>query len=176
MKHVVVVMVAGLALLLASPAAAQASGDRLGGWGVGLGYGTAVTGISLKSQLGDDQAFQGVIGCWGYYRGSCYGVGASVDLLFNMPVITDEDSVVLAWNIGGGGSLGIRDDGWDRHPHREWRGHNTWLAGQFVAGLEFLFPSAPIDLVLEWRPTLFIVPGMRLNIENFGFHVRYYFQ
>ncbi len=177
MKKLSVALVVGLFVALAVPAtaAAQAGEGRLDGFGVGLGYGTGITGVSLKTQLGDARAFQAVIGCWGGYRNECYGIGGSADLLFNMPIITDEGSVALAWNVGGGGSIGFRDDGWARHPHRDRRGHSMWLAGQFVAGLEFLFPSVPLDLVIEWRPHLYIVPSIWLHFENFGFHVRYYF-
>lgn len=178
MKKFWVVACVGFVLLMASPAMAQSSEARLDGWGVGLGIGTGITGVSLKNQTSGDKAFQAVIGCWGGYRNNCYGLGGSLDLLVNMPVLTQEDSVSLAWNLGGGGAVGVRGGSdWGRHPRGSgYRGNDLWLAGQFVAGLEVLFPSVPLDVVVEWRPSLWIVPGFHFQIENAGFHVRYYFQ
>ncbi len=165
-------------MMAASPAMAQSDEARIEGLGVGLGVGTGLSGVSLKSQRGGGTAFQGVIGCWGSFNNECQGLGASVDLLVNMPVLTQDGSVSLAWNVGGGGAVGVRGGSdWGRHPRgRGYRGDNMWLAGQFVAGLEFLFPSVPLDVVVEWRPSLWIVPGIYLDFANAGFHVRYFFQ
>lgn len=171
-RWIVALVVWAGVLALSMPAMAQ---GRPAGWGIGLGSGTAITGVSLKNQMGE-RALQAVIGCWGGYRNNCYGLGASVDLLINMPLITEDDTVQLAWNLGGGGAIGLRSGGWARHPHGDWRGDSLWLGGQFVAGLEFIFPKVPLDVVLEWRPTLFVIPTARLWIEHAGFHVRYYFQ
>ena len=177
MKKFFVLIATGLVLMLSAPATAHAGEGRLDGWGVGLGFGTGITGVSLKTLTGDAQALQLVIGCWGGYQNECYGVGGSIDMLFKMPLITDEGAVRLAWNVGGGASMGVRSSTWRRHPHRDWRGRNMWLAGQFVAGLEFLFPRVPLDVVLEWRPSIYVIPTfMHLDFENAGFHVRYYFQ
>lgn len=164
------IVVAAVLVLMASSASAQAGAEgRPAGWGIGLGSGTGVGGISLKSQ--GDPALQGVVGCgwhWrGRGRGGCRGLAASGDLLIPMPVITDEGTVRLAWNLGGGAAVGLGS---------RYYGDGITIAGQFVAGLEFIFPEIPLDVVLEWRPSLFLVPDGWLDEGHVGFHVRYYFQ
>ncbi len=176
MKKFWAVVIVVSVLLIAAPVSAQSAEGRPAGFGAGLGFGSFVTGVSLKKHDGD-RALQGVIGCgwrWGYgrrghrTRGSqCRGMGVSGDLLLSMPVITDEGSVILAWNVGGGASVGV----WDHY----YEGDRLWLGGQFVAGLEFIFPGVPLDLVLEWRPSLLVIPTGDFWFGQAGFHVRYYF-
>lgn len=172
MKKLWAVVVVTSVLLVALPSSAQAGEGRPAGWGVGIGWGTGVSGLSLKNQSGDT-ALQGVIGCgwrWGWgrrgrHRRHCRGIGVSGDLLFNQSVLTDEGTVRLAWNVGPGAALGVIPDI-----------DEIWLAGQFVAGLEFIFPEVPLDVVLEWRPSLFVIPDAGFWVGQLGFHVRYYFQ
>lgn len=178
MKKLWAVVVVTSVLLVALPVSAQTSEGRPSGWGVGLGSGTGVSGVSLKNHSGN-RTIQGVIGCssaWGYrwghrrYRRSngCAGIGISGDLLFNQPIITEEGVLTLAWNLGGGGAVGMGR-------HYRYHGDEIWLGGQFVAGLEFLFLEVPLDVVLEWRPSLFI-PDARFALGHAGIHIRYYFQ
>ncbi len=169
-KLVAVMMMIGM-VAIAWPGEAEA--QRPDGLGVGLGYGTGVSGVSLKSHQGDN-ALQGVIGCWGY---NCAGIGVSGDYLFSMSTLADEGSVRVAWNLGFGAAAGIwPGSSWSNRPGR-WgdRSGNLWLAGQFVAGLEFIFPEIPIDVVLEWRPSLRVMPAAGFRFDHAGFHVRYYF-
>lgn len=167
MKKLVVAIVAAFALMMAAPAGAQAQ-DRPGGFGIGLGQGTGVGGLSGKVHTGD-VALQGVVGNWwhGWGRwGRHYrrGIGLSVDLLFNMPTFHDADVVQLAWNLGGGGAVGLAGD-------------RAFIRGQFVAGLEFIFPDVPLDLVLEWRPSVQLVPAnFWFNFGGAGAHIRFYIE
>ncbi len=170
MKKLVVAMVAAFALMLAAPAGAQAQ-DRPGGFGIGLGHGTAVSGISGKIHTGDI-ALQGVIGNWWGGWGSRWhrhhrhrsGLGVSIDILASMPTIHDADVVQIAWNVGGGGAIGTGPN-WFR------------MRAQFVAGLEFIFPDVPLDLVLEWRPSVQLAPAdFWLNFSGGGAHIRFYIE
>lgn len=145
-------------VLMATPAMAQEGGGRIpGGFGIGLGDGTFAQGLSLKAFQGPT-AIQGVIGCWGY---NCNGLGASVDLLFNQSALVDASPLVLAWNVGFGGSVGT------------WGNRSTYVAAQGVLGLEFIFPDVPLDLVLELRPHFRVLPNARFGIDG-GAHVRFY--
>jgi hypothetical protein len=51
----------------------------------------------------------------------------------------------------------------------------TWLGASGVAGLEFDFQPVPIDLTLEYRPGVSILPGVGADLVNFSGHVRYHF-
>ncbi|RDV37532.1 hypothetical protein DV096_13575 [Bradymonadaceae bacterium TMQ3] len=135
----------------------EAWAQRNTGFGVGVGSATVASGISLKMPAGPT-AFQLTAGCWG----GCDGVAAAVDFLIGMPQIASADVVTLAWNFGGGGAVGLG-------------GGSLGVAAAFVAGLEFHFQPLPIELVLEWRPGLYVVPDVDVELVNFGGHARWYF-
>lgn len=170
MKKLVMVLVAAFAMVVAAPAAAQAQDSRPGGFGLGLGQATGVSGISGKIHTGDI-ALQGVVGNWwgGWGRRYHYdgprrrnGLGLSFDILANMETFHDADVVQLAWNLGGGAAVGVHPD-WDPR-----------VRGQFVAGLEFIFPEVPLDLVIEYRPHLQLTPGWGFHLFGAGAHIRFY--
>jgi hypothetical protein len=150
-----------LACLLASPAHAVA--PRNGAtFGIGLGAGFGVSGISGKYWLGEKNAFQGVIGGWGFGRtGSSLGLGLGLDYLWEMPTITQAGPMLLGWNLGVGGTLGIATP------------LSAGVSG--VAGLEFNFQPVPIDVTIEYRPGLFLAPVIGADLVNFSGHVRYHF-
>lgn len=165
-----VVIAAAFAMMVATPATASAQQDaRPDGVGVGLGQGTGVSGISGKVHTGDT-ALQGVLGSWRRRPGA---LGISGDFLFNMDPLTDPDVVQLAWNIGFGGSVGFSP-----RPYR----HTFEAHIQGVLGLEFIFPDIPLDLVLELRPAVRLVPLRDAfvwaggEVPWGGIHIRYYFE
>ncbi len=168
MKKLVVAIAAVFALAVAVPTSAAAQEGRPGGFGIGLGQGTAVSGISGKIHAGET-AFQGVLGCYGW---ACRGVGLSADVLFSMPLLHDEGVVGIGWNLGGGAAIGVGPDRWGTRRYN--RRSNFAARAQFVAGIEFLFPDVPLDLVLEWRPSVRVVPSFGLGFLNGGAHIRYW--
>ena len=148
-------------LLLLCPSLAMAAPDG-GPFGLGLGGGLGVSGLSGKLWLGDSAAFQGVVGVWGLTDDH---LGAGLDALLEMPAIAETEPVEVAWNLGVGGTLGV--GGSSSIP--------LLVGVSGVAGLEFNFQPIPLDLVLEYRPGLIVVPGVDLDLVNFSGHIRYYF-
>lgn len=151
-----------------------------GNFGIGLGVGTTAAPISLKYFLDSTLSIQGNVGWWkgwgwggcgrgrdryrdyycgGYYR-DAFGVGA--DLLFEGGPLAGNESVTLDWEVGGGAGIGIADYGFG-------------LGVAFVAGLQLNIHALPIDLVLEYRPALYFIPGFAFNPVDFTGHIRYYF-
>ena len=127
-----------------------------GSLGIGVGSTTLASGLSIKSIAGPS-AFQLVAGCWG----GCDGVAVSIDALATMPPLVVHEALLLGWNFGFGGALGVGDD-------------RFGAAGAFVAGLEFIMRPLPIDLVLEWRPSVRILPDVDVEPVTFGGHLRFY--
>lgn len=139
-----------------------------GSRGLGLGSSTAGAGISGKYFLTDKTSLQGVLsswGGWGYsgYVGYRAGLGLNVDYLYEMPVIVEGDAAELAWNIGGGAGVGFFSSATP-----------PWLAAAAVAGLEVAFKPVPIELVLEYRPTLWLSPGPAFGLLGATGHLRYF--
>lgn len=151
-----------LALSLASRPAAALPPRGGAKFGVGVGGGLGVSGLSGKLWLDEGHALQGVVGAWGVGRdGVGYGLGVSIDYLWEMPVLAQPEPVVIAWNLGLGGSVGANSP--------------AWLGVSGVAGLEFNFQPVPIDLTLEYRPGFGILPGFGPDLVNFTGHARVHF-
>lgn len=130
--------------------------------GIGVGGGLGVNGLSGKFWLDDGNAIQLVIGAWGVGRYDYgYGLGVSADYLWEMPSLARAEALILAWNLGLGASVGANDP--------------AWLGVSGVAGLEFNFQPAPIDVVIEYRPGFRILPSAGPDLVNFTGHVRVHF-
>jgi hypothetical protein len=167
LQFVVAALIFVGALLASSSAFAQKS--RSGGaLGIGIGAATIPAGVSFKTATESGVSFQGVIGAWrGHGKDWRFGadsIGVAGDLLYEMPAIASGDVLSLAWNYGLGAGVGIGDFG----------GAIIGVTG--VVGLEFNFVAAPIDVVLEYRPGLYIGDGV-LDPEFVDFtpHIRFWF-
>lgn len=136
-------------------------------FGIGLGGGTAVSGLSLK--VPGDVAIQATLGF------DYYGLGVGIDGLLEMPELAEVPGILgVAWNIGLGGTVLLWDTG--RTFNNRSSGIGAAVSG--IAGLEFNFdvlPTLPFDIVLEYRPSLFVLPGVGLDLIRFSGHIRVYF-
>lgn len=139
-------------------------------WGIGFGGGNGPSGLSFKYFLGDDMAIQVVAGGYGWgengwtdnddFGGA--GLGVQADFLFELPTIVMAGDVMeLGWSIGPGVWFGA--------------GPDFWLGVSGTLGLEFNFIPAPIDLVLEYKPSFKFVDTLGFNPISFAGHVRVYF-
>lgn len=162
-KHWILILSQVLLLLVlySTPAMAQSSG-RPGSFGIGIGSGTNVSGLSLKQNAGST-AIQGNIGCFGsgFDSYKCGGIGLSADFLYSMPPLFQHEVFNIAWNAGFGAGVGLHSE-------------KVALAAAFILGLEFNFNIIPVDLVLEWRPRLGIIPDLRFGLDNFTPQLRFY--
>lgn len=147
-----------LALAMPGVAAAAPPGGPLG---IGLGAGTGASGLSAKYHAGGT-ALQGVVG-WGGIGGDGGDgyLAVSADFLLEQPELVSGPGLSLAWNYGLGANLGLGDA--------------FGLGVAAVAGLEFNIQPVPIDIVLEIRPGISLLPGFDLSLLNGGGHIRYYF-
>lgn len=148
---------------------------QAGNFGIGLGVGTTGAPISLKYFLDSTLSIQGNVGWWrgwgwgcgrsryrycgGYYQ-DALGLGA--DVLYEGGPLAGNENVTLDWEAGAGAGIGIADYGFG-------------LAVAGVLGLQLNIHAIPIDLVLEYRPSVYFVPDIGLNFVDFTGHIRYYF-
>lgn len=166
----VAVSVLVAASLAAPPAGAANDVRQPGRTGIGIGSGTFANGLSLKNFVSARNAFQANLGSWGGGGwkdrwGHYGGLAFSLDYLYSMPVVGRAGNVVeFAWNAGVGAGIGVSDFE-DR----------VAVAAAGVVGLEVLLVPAPFDLVVEWRPTLGVVPGIGIDAIDFTAHLRIYF-
>ena len=146
-----------LTLTCSTSALANSPVRQPGNLGVGLAGGYGVSGLSLK-YFGASQSLQGTVGVNLRYD----YIGLSADYLIELTPFAESDVVDLAPAVGLGAFAGLGD-------------RSVNLGVSAVGGLEFLLVPVPIDLVIEWRPSLLIVPSPRLALVGFTGHVRYYF-
>lgn len=168
-----------LAALTFSPATANAQDFRqTGKFGIGFGAGTLATLLSAKYFMSPTLSLQANVGPLRYgWRSGCYyerrgynycrgfgeAIALSADLLSERPEIVGNGDLSLAWHIGGGLGAAI----WNRAP-------NLDLAAAFVVGLQLNLAVIPIDLVLEYRPKIYILDAY-FDPVDFTAHIRYYF-
>jgi hypothetical protein len=159
----------GAEVLAARSAQADEGDRRAHGFGIGIGAGTIANGLSMKYFMGGS-ALQGVVGFWGgggiaeRFR-HVEGVAGSVDYLFEMPSLTRSQYFTVDWAFGLGAGFGVQT----------FQNGSPALAGSGIAGLEFNFTKVPLDLVVEYRPTVGILPHPGLHLVDFTAHLRFYF-
>jgi len=164
------------ALALAAPALAEPIRTP-GRFGLGLGSGTISNGLSAKYFVDKSNALQfnlGDFGGGGFDRRWRHfgGFGFGFDYLYEMPTLARAGNAFeLAWNLGLGVGVGL-DDRDDGHGHGA---DHFALAAAFVLGLEFNFIPVPIDIVLEFRPGLLLVPRVDFDAVDFTAQIRFYF-
>lgn len=156
-------------MLFTGAARADDGGRRAEGFGLGLGSATIANGISMKYFMGGT-ALQGVVGVWGgggwnHRFGHADGLAAAVDYLFEMPSLARAPYFTLDWSFGLGAGFGVET----------FSNRSPGLAGSGIAGLEFNFTRIPLDVVVEYRPTLSILSDVDLHLVDFTAHVRFYF-
>ena len=141
--------------------------------GLGLQGGSRmVSGFSVKYFLDDDLALEGTLGS--FYYG---GFGLSGAVLFELPTLAEDEDFDIAWNTGPAVMFGTYHyGGFDNY------GYNV-IALTAVLGLEMDLNEIPLDIVLEWRPGLYISnttegvyddEGAKVWFDSIGLAVRYY--
>jgi hypothetical protein len=151
-------------MLVLGASLAQGKGPIKGGGDFGLGLVAGEpTGISWKLWSGKERAWDGAV-AWsfiddGYLR-------LHVDYLWHDYQLIEVERGQLPVYFGVGGTL------WSgQRAHYEKR-FNLGVRG--VAGLEYIFPQAPVDVFLELAPTLGLVPETGFDLQG-GIGVRFFF-
>ena len=135
-----------LAVILCCVFAAQAQSSYKTAIGLRLGYPAA---ISLKHFLNEKGAVEAFVGFRGYVLARSINLGAMYQ---HHTAITDVEG--LKWYVGGGAGVFIWTNG-NLSPARDNSGSiNAAIMG--CVGLDYKFLDLPINLSLDWVPTLII--------------------
>lgn len=109
--------------------------------------------ISIKHFFNDRDAVEGLIS-----YGDRFGIGA----LFERHQLVGA-TPALTWFYGAGGYLGFENG-------------RTWLGPTGIAGLDYKFQNAPINISLDWKPELDFSPAINFVADAFAFTVRFVFK
>jgi hypothetical protein len=113
---------------------------------------TLSNSVSVKYFMDDQNAVEGLVSF-----GSRFGIGGLYErhtLIGATPAFT--------WFYGGGGFIGFQNN-------------NTYVGPQGVVGLDYKFPNAPLNLSLDWKPELDIIPAIDFVPDAFALTVRFTF-
>ena len=130
---------------------AQAQDYRLG-LGIRLSNSTPTlnNSFSVKYFATDKTAVEGLLSF-----GNRFGLGGLLE--FYKPFAGAEG---LSWFYGGGAYVGFED-------------HNTYLGPTGIIGLDYKFPTIPLNLSIDWKPELDILPDINFVPDAFAVSVRF---
>jgi hypothetical protein len=113
---------------------------------------TLSNSVTVKYFMNDRDALEGLLSF-----GTRFGIGGLLErhnLIGNTPAFT--------WFYGGGAYIGFQDK-------------NTYLGPTGVIGLDYKFKDAPLNLSLDWKPELDIIPAINFVPDAFGLSARFTF-
>lgn len=139
----------GLFALISHQSSAQ---DYRLGLGVRLSNSTPTLNSSFSGKyfVTDRSAIEGLVSF-----GSRFGMGALLEIHQDF-----SSAPGLRWFYGAGTYVG-------------WQDGETYLGPTGVLGLDYKFASAPINLSLDWKPELDIMPEINFVPDAFALTVRF---
>ena len=122
------------------------------GLGVRLSNSTPTLNSSFSGKyfITDRSAVEGLVSF-----GSRFGMGALLEI--HQPFASAPG---LRWFYGAGAYVG-------------WQDSETYLGPTGVLGLDYKFANAPINLSLDWKPELDIIPDINFVPDAFALTVRF---
>lgn len=108
--------------------------------------------VSVKYFVTETSALEGLVSF-----GSRFGVGGLLEI--HKPLKQDG----LQWFYGGGAYVGFE-------------GGDTYLGPTGAIGLDYKFPNLPLNLSLDWKPELDILPKVRFVPDAFALSARFAFK
>ncbi|MCU0612773.1 MAG: hypothetical protein MUE60_13420 [Candidatus Eisenbacteria bacterium] len=148
-------------LLLGSAVSGQ------GGFGAGIILGEP-TGVSLKAWLDDRTALDGAA-AWSFSGHDSFQLHA--DWLIHYFDVMEADDLrgALPVYVGIGGRIRLREE------HRGDDDEDVTLGVRLPFGMTYIPDSAPVDVFVEFVPTLDVVPGTDFDLAA-GFGARFFFR
>lgn len=148
MKRTLILLLTVSIVLLAKQTEAQ---PYRFGLGVRLSNATPTLNNSITGKyfITEQSAVEGIVSF-----GSRFGLGGLIEIHkpLNIPQMT--------WMYGGGAFVGFQDN-------------DTYLGPTGILGLDYKFENVPINLSLDWKPELNIIPDIDFIPDAFALSVRF---
>ena len=160
MKRILVVLLFSTAIGFSTIVSAQ---DYKTAVGVRLSSSAAMVNnsISLKYFINEASAVEAL-----FSFGDPLAIGALYEI--HKPI----SDAGIKWFYGGGGYLGFVKT---YNPNKEKNETDPNFGAQGVLGLDYKFPNIPLNLSLDWKPELNIVPDINFEPAAIGFTARFTF-
>ena len=125
-------------------------------FGIGIRFSTAAptlsNSISLKYFMNDRNALEGLISF-----GTRFGLGGLYEI--HQRIGATEN---LNWFYGGGAYLGFQYN-------------NAYVGPTGIVGMDYKFPNIPLNISLDWKPELDILPAINFVPDAIGLSARFTF-
>jgi hypothetical protein len=123
------------------------------GLGIRLSNSTPTLNNSITGKyfITDKTAVEGLVSF-----GSRFGLGGLLEI--HRPFSVEG----LSWLYGGGAYVGFQDN-------------NTYLGPTGILGLDYKFNNVPLNLTLDWKPELDIIPDINFVPDAFALSLRFTF-
>jgi hypothetical protein len=126
--------------------------------GLGIRFSTPAptlsNSVSVKYFMQEDRAVEGLIAF-----GTHFGIGGLYEIHRALNATPG-----LKWYYGGGAYVGFDSQ------------HNTYLGPTGVVGLDYKFDRIPLNLSLDWKPELDILPRINFVPDAIGLSARFTLQ
>lgn len=144
--------ITALLIVSSQQSSAQNAPDYRLGLGIRLSNSTPTLNNSFSGKyfITDRSAVEGLVSF-----GSRFGLGALLEI--HQPFASAPG---LRWFYGAGAYVG-------------WQDSETYLGPTGVLGLDYKFTNAPINLSLDWKPELDIIPDINFVPDAFALTVRF---
>ena len=109
-------------------------------------------GFTIKHFLNENHAIEGILGV-------ADGVGICGLYEWHHPIPSVEH---LQWFVGAGGFLAFRNS-------------QTLFGGAGIVGLDYKFAQIPLNISIDWKPELHIVPDVGYEGAGVGLSARFTF-
>jgi len=123
--------------------------------GIGLRFSTPAptlsNSVSVKYFIKETAAIEGLIS-----YGNHFGIGGLYEIHRAVNATPG-----LKWYYGGGAYLGFDSQ------------HKTYLGPTGVVGLDYKFEKIPLNLSLDWKPELDMLPGINFIPDAIGLSARF---
>jgi hypothetical protein len=142
-----------LLIFIASSFTVLQAQDYKVGLGVRLSNSTPTlnNSVTIKYFMTEQHALEGLISF-----GSRFGIGGLYE------VHKPTTATGLTWFFGGGAYIGFEDS-------------NTYLGPTGIIGLDYKFTNVPLNLSLDWKPELDIIPDINFVPDAFAISARFTF-
>lgn len=139
-----------IVFMFVSAARVSAQDYRLG-LGIRLSNATPTLNNSVTGRyfITEKSAIEGIVSF-----GSRFGLGGLLEIYKPFSVQG------LSWFYGGGAYVGFEDS-------------NTYLGPTGIIGMDYKFANVPLNISLDWKPELDIIPDINFVPDAFALSVRF---
>lgn len=138
-----------------------------GGTSIGLRLGPDA-GITVKHHTGS-VALEGILHVNNWFQGF-----TGLYHFFHQPVSADLQG--LDWYAAAGGHIWSYRSDYNNRPGWIPLDANTGIGVDFALGMQYNFPTAPLNLALDWKPAINLVGGSGFAYSSVGLSLRYRFR